>query len=166
EKKRAIFLSDMDVRSTMNEDGEVIEFGTGRMTYTPAQLRWLAGVLETAEGDIAMFCHQGIDSATKGPNMDVLKNLLGAFQNKTSYKNESYGIDVDFSNGPSGHIVSYHAGHDHLDMTYYTPGANIWQILSTTAAVYDIVSATDKVIIKNNSDNLSYDARLIYPDLP
>ena len=166
EKKRAIFLSDMDVRSTMNEDGEVIEYGTGRMTYTPEQLRWLAEVLETAEGDIAMFCHQGIDAATKGPNMDVLKNLLGAFQNKTSYKNESYGIDVDFSNGPSGHIVSYHAGHDHLDMTYYTPGANIWQMLSTTAEVYDIVSATDKLIIKNNSKYEDYNAKLIYPDLP
>lgn len=166
EKKRVICLSDMDVRSTMNEDGQITVMGTGYMNYTAEQLQWLAGVLESTEGDIAMFCHQGIDSATKGPNMDVLKNLLAAFQNKTAYKNDSYGIDVDFSDSPSGHIVSYHAGHDHVDMTYYTPGANIWQMLSAAGNIYDIVSATDEVIYKNNSNTSSYDAKLIYPELP
>lgn len=195
---RVICLDLYDHRYAFNEEtGEITDrtTDTSGMGYSPAQLRWLAEALKTAEGDVIMLSHTGIDSETSGgKNGDVLRALLAAYQNKTSYTNETFGIDVDFSSGSEGHITSYQAGHKHSEAVYYTADANIWQIISGTASVkggndttvtsanfawrkltrawrteyeacFDVMSVTDKVVYKYNI-GAGYDDKLLYPDLP
>lgn len=166
EKKRVICLDDMDTRNAMDENGQITEYNQDRrMAFSDDEIKWLANVLKTAEGDVTVVCHQGTDSATHGAyNGNVVRELLGAYQNKTSYKNDTLGINVDFSNGPAGHIVAYHAGHDHADQNYYTTGANYWQMVSTSSA-QEIVSATDVTVHKFAASSYN-DAKLMYPELP
>lgn len=151
EKKRVILLDAMDTRNAMNDEtGEILEYnGSRRMAYSDDELRWLANVLASAEGDVIMFSHQPMVGDYTAGNSDVLSEILAAYQNKTTYTNASMGIDVDFSSGYGGHITSFHTGHTHLDATNYASEANIWQIVSSMGTgSYDVVSSSDTIIYK------------------
>jgi len=165
---RVICLDDVDTRHIFDaETGEITERTSGRrMVYTVEQLQFVADALETAEGNVVFMSHQGIDGATEGAgNGDVLRALISAYQNKTAYVNEAFGINVDFSSGSSGRAIVFHHGHTHENNEYYTDGANIWQLNSEMGrSNFDIVSATEEVIKRYNY--AGKDKTYIMPELP
>ncbi len=165
---RVICLDDVDTRHIFDaETGEITERTSGRrMVYTVEQLQFVADALETAEGNVVFMSHQGIDGATEGAgNGDVLRALISAYQNKTAYVNEAFGINVDFSSGSSGRAIVFHHGHTHENTEYYTDGANIWQLNSEMGrSNFDIVSATEEVIKRYNY--AGKDKTYIMPELP
>lgn len=62
--------------------------------------------------------HKGNGEGGRFKNADVTEAIITAFNNKTAYTNEAYGIDVDYADSKSFiTLITY--GHTHID-AYYT----------------------------------------------
>lgn len=181
---RVICLDTFDHRYEYNEDGEISVLtsangSTGTIGYNKYQLNWLVNVaLKDYGGEVIFLSHTGIDSSTSSGthNGTQLREILTAYQHKSAYKNDSLGIDVDYSNRGEGSIIAFQYGHTHAQNKTYTEDADIWQINTSCAKLgtygteyecnFDIVSATDKVVYRYNIGSTGSDDKLIYPDLP
>ena len=135
------------------------------MAYSADQLIWLAETLKSAKGEVFVFSHQPMVGSDTAWNSGVVNDIFAAYNNKTSYVNESFGINVDFSNCSGDRILSYHSGHTHEDAVTYASDSDIWQIVSAMGTgAYDIVSVSDTVIYKFGKVNAKTH-KLQYPDL-
>lgn len=167
EDKRVIMLDSMDTKNKMDPvTGEVLEYnGDRRMAYSADQLIWLAETLKSAKGEVFVFSHQPFVGSDTAWNSGVVNEIFAAYNNKTSYVNNSLGINVDFSNCSGDRILSYHSGHTHEDAVTYASDSDIWQIVSAMGTgAYDVVSVSDTVIYKFGKVNAKTH-KLQYPDL-
>lgn len=201
ETTRIICLDVFDHRYAYNEEGEITALtsangSTGTIGYNKQQLNWLVNVaLKDFDGNVLFFSHAGVDSETAGSilNGAQLREILAAYQNKSSYSNDTLGISADYSDRGSGSIMSFQFGHMHSEALYYAPDMDVWQIASATASVqggngstdspnvnwsslyrayrtefeacYDVMSASPEVVYKYNI-GAGYDGKLLYPELP
>ena len=114
--------------------------------YSVAQLNWLVNEALTAdEGwDYVFISHQGIDDNTNSKYSvrygEVLRGIIAAFQNGTTYINEEMGITADYTDN-TAKILSFQFGHTHTELTLYEEDVKLWQI-NTESANYDEVGAT------------------------
>lgn len=138
--------------------------------YSKYQLKWLAEeALGTLPEDynVVVLSHMAIAKSSSGKetyhNGTVLSDIMAAYQNKTSFNHEDYGISADFA-GDTGRIMAYQHGHEHIVYEKYNAGPEVWQFSSSTtnphsggltdrimnenAATLDIMSATEGYVFK------------------
>ncbi len=165
---RVIVLDTMDQRRPFDENGVVTGAATlSSFTYTQPQLDWLVNDAMTAPDgwNYSFISHMGIDSSTNNNTMGngaVLRSIIGAFNNKTAYTNDSLGIDVDYTE-TSGRILSYSFGHQHAELVLYSEDINLWQVCTSCANTWggsgDIRGAADLTLPWKNLTGRKADTR-------
>lgn len=107
--------------------------------YSDRQLKWLVNEALTAdEGwDYVFVSHIGIDNNTNTlknniRNGAVLRGIISAFQNNSSYENVEMGISVDYRDN-TAKLLSYQFGHTHTELSLYEDDLNLWQINTESA---------------------------------
>ncbi len=138
--------------------------------YSKYQLKWLAeealGTLP-ADYNVVVLSHMAITKSSSGKetyhNGTVLSDIMAAYQNKTAFSHDDYGISADFAED-TGRIMAYQHGHEHIVYEKYNAGPDVWQFSSSTtnphsggltdrimnenAATLDIMSATEGYVLK------------------
>ncbi len=103
--------------------------------YSKYQMKWLA---EDALGtlpddyDVIVLSHMAITADREGQtyvNGTVLRDIMAAYQNKTAYAHDSFGISADFS-ADTGRIMAYQHGHEHVVYDKYNADCDVWQFSS------------------------------------
>jgi len=138
--------------------------------YSKYQLKWLA---EEALGtlpenyNVIVLSHMAITKSSTGKetyhNGTVLSDIMAAYQNKTAFAHNDYGISADFT-ADNGRIMAYQHGHEHIVYEKYNAGPEVWQFSSSTtnphsggltdrimnenAATIDVMSATEGYVLK------------------
>jgi hypothetical protein len=81
----------------------------------------------------------GIDSETNSGGettnagyRNKLRNVIAAYQNKTTYADGDHTADFT---GFSGRILSYSFGHIHVELTHYSEDINLWQISTASSSI-------------------------------
>jgi len=103
--------------------------------YSKYQMKWLAEeALGTLPEDynVIVLSHMAITADRNGQtyvNGTVLSDIMGAYQNKTAYTHDGYGISVDFT-ADTGRIMSYQHGHEHVVYDKYNADCDVWQFSS------------------------------------
>ncbi|MBP3390277.1 MAG: metallophosphoesterase [Clostridia bacterium] len=103
--------------------------------YSKYQMKWLAEeALGTLPEDynIIVLSHMAITADRNGQtyvNGTVLSDIMGAYQNKTAYTHDGYGISADFT-GDTGRIMAYQHGHEHVVYDKYNADCDVWQFSS------------------------------------
>lgn len=134
---RVIALDTFDARLPFDENGNVLSTENRVYGHSGNELKWLAGEALSPDfnGDAILLCHMGIDDAinfNNAPGGDKLRAFISAYQNKTAFSDEQLGINVDFTEN-KGKILTYHFGHMHSELTYYSEDIDLWQICTGTA---------------------------------
>ncbi len=102
--------------------------GMSRWGYSKEQIKWFAEALMMGGFDNAIiFSH----STTEEDFGEELGAVIMAYNNKTEYRNDELGIDVNYTD--SGKILIYHYGHIHREHKVYREDLSLWQIASSTA---------------------------------
>lgn len=107
--------------------------------YSARQLQWLAEEALTCEDgwDYIFLSHIGIDDEAANSNIDnfteELREIIGAYQNKQKYANDSIGVNADFTD-TTGKILSYQYGHTHDENIKYFEELDLWHINTATAS--------------------------------
>lgn len=128
--------------------------------YSDRQLQWLVEEALTAEEgwDYVFTSHQGIDENTNASysiyNGTELRAIISAFQNGTSYTNETLNITADYSDN-TAKILSYQFGHTHKELVLYEDDVKLWQI-NTESSNYDEVGDTRTLSDKVHNLNLNW----------
>ncbi len=138
--------------------------------YSKYQLKWLAEeALGTLPEDynVVVLSHMAITKSSSGKetyhNGTVLSDIMAAYQNKTAFAHDEYGISADFGTD-TGRIMAYQHGHEHIVYEKYNADPQVWQFSSSTtnphsggltdrimnenAATLDIMSATEGYVFK------------------
>ncbi len=103
--------------------------------YSKYQMKWLAEeALGTLPEDynVIVLSHMAITADRDGQtyvNGTVLSDIMGAYQNKTAYTHDGYGISADFT-ADTGRIMAYQHGHEHVVYDKYNADCDIWQFSS------------------------------------
>lgn len=136
---RVVALDTFDARLPFDTEGNVTQCTKDMLFYghSEQELKWLAREVMTPDfsGDVILLCHMGIDSNINfntAPGGEDLRDFIAAFQSKTVYSNEKLGINADFTEN-KGKILTYHFGHMHSELTYYSKDIDLWQICTGTA---------------------------------
>lgn len=93
--------------------------------YLPDQLNWLANeALDIPENyKVLLFAHVALHGGMQRlnlVNLEELKGLLTAFQNRTVYRGEV--VQADFTNRKNGEISALFGGHHHVQWSGYPDG--------------------------------------------
>lgn len=103
--------------------------------YSKYQMKWLAeDALGTLPEDynVIVLSHMAITADRDGQtyvNGTVLSDIMQAYQNKTAYAHDGYGIAADYT-ADTGRIMSYQHGHEHVVYEKYNPAPDVWQFSS------------------------------------
>ena len=114
--------------------------------YSKEQLKWLAdeALGKLPEGyDVIFLSHMGIDQETGGADYlgAELRGIISAYQNKSSYVNEDFDIDIDYAE-ISGKILSLEFGHTHYERLYYDADIDLIQVNTGLSNGYTITDGT------------------------
>ena len=178
-----ICLDAIDYRAPFDENGNITEmvpadfenntyFGTSTTSrqyksgasywdYSAEQLRWLTEQALTKEDYNYVFVsHMGIDSETNSGGettnagyRDKLRNVIEAYQNKTTYADGDHTADFT---GFSGRILSYNFGHIHVELTHYSADIDLWQISTSSATIPGTQSLTELASSSINNRSLDW----------
>lgn len=114
--------------------------------YSKEQLKWLAdeALGKLPEGyDVIFLSHMGIDQETGGADYlgAELRGIISAYQNKSTYVNEDFDIDIDYAE-ISGKILSLEFGHTHYEKLYYDTDIDLIQVNTGLSNGYTITDGT------------------------
>ena len=117
--------------------------------YSADQIRWLAedalGELP-ADYDVIFVSHMGIDKTTNAYNSKVwfgenIREIIKTFNEGGSYTasltdlwGNPVSVNADFS-AKSGDLLSWHFGHQHVELSLYESDVDLWQICTPSASV-------------------------------
>ena len=164
-KTRVICLDSSDYEAEYDADGVVtglklldesrtqvaLKYRTGYSFYgfSERQLKWLAEEALTADDgwNYIFVSHMEMDGRTdnKTPVLgSEMKNVMAAYQNKTSYTFTGDEVTINVSFTKEGRIMSYQHGHVHLENITYRDDLDIFVFASDTANL----TQTDNVEIE------------------
>lgn len=182
-KTRVVCLDAIDYRAPFDENGNITEmlpadfenntyFGTTTTSrqyksgasywdYSAEQLRWLTEQALTKEDYNYIFVsHMGIDSETNSGGettnagyRNKLRNVIAAYQNKTTYADGDHTADFT---GFSGKILSYSFGHIHVELAHYSSDIDLWQISTSSATIPGTQSLTELASSSINNRSLDW----------
>ena len=154
----------LEIRDASKDDTDHLKYNCAYTYsgYRQEQLKWLAkeALGNLPEGyDVTFLSHMELKrwnstSETYTYNGDEIIELIGAYQNKTSFTNTNLGINVDYS-ATQGKVLTFQYGHTHSDKTQYDSNLNLININTTqgnglasrvlyseTEARFDVMSVT------------------------
>ncbi len=176
-----LFASDYDYTYDENGNFKLIQRGENASSvrngtingynfwgYSDYQMKWLA---EKALGElpedynVIILSHMAIytDGTATYTNGPVLGNILKAYQQKTTYVNDSLNISADFTED-TGKIMSYQHGHTHSLSENYDANIGLWifstvgsmvnsdgingRVMNSMAASVDVMSVNEGSVYK------------------
>ena len=102
----------------------------------------------------------GIDSETNSGGettnagyRNKLRNVIAAYQNKTTYADGDHTADFT---GFSGKILSYSFGHIHVELAHYSSDIDLWQISTSSATIPGTQSLTELASSSINNRSLDW----------
>lgn len=137
-KIRLICLDTLDVDyDLVNSNGEMVHFGQWTYGLRQEQLNWLADSLKLPSNwsVIVLSHHCFADGASQSnvgiKNSDLVRGMLNAFKNGTSFTKTSSNTDefkatvsVDYSSFGAHKVIACLSGHNHAEASYVVDGIN------------------------------------------
>jgi len=134
-KIRVINLQYSDI--TINDNGDNTCNIVGNLSYQVAQIKWLSETLKNTPDDfkIIILSHGTfIDEANLHYSSDnksiAIVGLINAFNDRTTYNNPSFDINVDYSANLAKVIINNY-GHIHVDLLAKSSEADDIVLIST-----------------------------------
>ena len=163
-KVRVICLDTLDVDYTITDGTTKIKYN-GQWVYAirQRQIDWLISCLKLPSNwSVIILSHHCIADGEKYANepiknSDIVRGILGAFKNGTSYSGSStitdfsVSVNVDFSLFGAKNIIGCFAGHNHADAMFNIDGINYIQIDDSKS---ESVGATDVACIDLSNKNV------------